>query len=124
MAEQFIDETYLREHPNEVFVFGDNHFRYGTGGAAALRHLPNTYGFVTKKSPTHNDEDYYRPEEYRPLFWEEMTKLIGKLLEYPDRTFLISKVGAGLANKYGIFEQVIEPNIRELAKYPNVRFLW
>lgn len=42
-----------------------------------------------------------------------------------DVEFLISKLGAGLANKYGIFEEVIEPHIKaDLSDFENVRFLW
>ena len=44
-----ITQKYLREHSNEIFVFGDNILRKGHGGAAALRNEPNTYGFITKK---------------------------------------------------------------------------
>lgn len=42
-----------------------------------------------------------------------------------DKLFLISKVGAGLANRYGIFEDVIEKNIKkDLESFRNVKFLW
>ncbi|MFW6247318.1 MAG: hypothetical protein ACOC22_04070 [bacterium] len=39
--------------------------------------------------------------------------------------YLISKLGAGLANRYHIFDNIIEPNIKEdLSMFNNKRFLW
>jgi len=57
---------------------------------------------------------------------DKILALKDKLIESnPDKIYLISKVGAGLANDYGIFEQIIEPTIKPaLSVYPNVRFLW
>jgi len=120
-----ITEEYLLEHPNEIFVFGDNTWHKGTGGAAKLRHLPNTYGFITKRTPKHNEDACYEPWEYAWLFKVELDKLIQEIESNPDKIYLISKVGAGLANDYGIFEQIIEPTIKPiLSVYTNVRFLW
>ena len=69
----FIDRDYLRNNPDDIFVFGDNYQRQGHGGAAALRDEPNTYGFITKVAPTHRDEDYFRPAEYVQVI-EELNK--------------------------------------------------
>lgn len=123
--EQIITREYLQEHPNHIFVFGDNLLRIGTGGAAKLRDMPNTYGFVTKKAPTYRGIDYYIPEEYKNLYTQELFKLTREITNNPDKLFLISKIGAGIANKYNIWEKVIEPNIKkDLAGYVNVKFLW
>lgn len=120
-----IDREYLREHPDHIFVFGDNEYRTGYGGAAKLRDFPNTYGFLTKRRPSHEHTDYYTPEEYWAIYYVEIEKLCSEIENNQDKTYLISKVGAGLANQYGIFEQIIEPNIKNnLSKYDNVRFLW
>ena len=120
-----ITEQYLKDNPTHIFVFGDNLKRYGTGGAAKFRNFPNTYGFITKKAPTHNDKDYYRPIEYIKVYKEELAKLIELIEMSPDNTWLISPVGSGLANKYKIWEEVIEPTIKNvLAGRPNVKFLW
>lgn len=120
-----IDRDYLRSHPNSVFVFGDNLIRKGKGGAATLRDEPNTYGFITKKAPNNQDESFYRPEEYEPVFIKEISKLRQEILANPDKTYLISKLGAGLANRYRIWETVIEPNICTiLGHFKNVLFLW
>ena len=87
--EKIIDEQYLKEHPNEIFVFGDNLDRLGYGGAAMLRDLPNTYGFITKKSLLHEKDSYYRPDEYEPIFYKEIAKFINIAQQNPDKTYLI-----------------------------------
>jgi hypothetical protein len=120
-----ITKEYLREHPDHVFVFGDNLLRQGKGGAATLRDEPNTYGFITKKAPNNKDESFYRPDEYVPVFAKEVLKLGMEMVLNPEKTYLISKLGAGLANKYGIWEKILEPQLKVAFEfYPNVRFLW
>lgn len=125
MEEKIINRAYLHEHTNEIFVFGDNTLHSGFGGAAELRDEPNTYGFITKKYPSMHDKSFYTPIEYQKVYSGELLLLIADMVKNPEKKFLISKLGAGLANKYGIFESVIEPNIKiELSKYSNVEFLW
>jgi len=128
-----VTEDYLEKHPNEIFVFGDNLLRYGYGGAATLRDCKNAYGFVTKKAPGNKDDAFYRPDEYLSVYLEQMTILKIEikihesrvLLGYPTKIWLISKLGSGLANRFKIFEKVIEPNIKkDLAEFKNIRFLW
>lgn len=120
-----ITKEYLKSNPNQIFVFGDNTIREGSGGAAKLRYEPNVYGFITKKFPLHSDEDYYKPEEYSSIFDKELIELKKEIESHPDKFYLISKIGAGLANRFGIFETIIEPQIKkELSTYSNVRFLW
>jgi hypothetical protein len=119
-----IDKEYLRNNPNHIFVFGDNLLRRGKAGAAALRDEPNTYGFITKKYPSNRDDAFYKPMEYRKVFSEELAKLDKYIKSNPDKIFLLSKVGAGLANKYGIYKYIIEPVFTALEKeYNNVKFL-
>jgi len=90
-----------------------------------LRDEPNTYGFVTKKAPNNDDDSFFMPGEYKRIFDHEMGNLEMVIENSPDKTFLISKFGSGLANRYHIFEEVIEPSIKSrLSKYPNVKFLW
>ena len=90
--EEIITEDYLNANPNFIFVFGDNLKRVGCGGAAKLRHLPNTYGFITKKAPSNKDEDYYKPEEYHDIFMDEVDKLHEEIFNNPDKIYLISKL--------------------------------
>lgn len=115
---------YLRANPNHIFVFGDNNYRGGVGGAAKLRYETNAYGFITKIAPDHNDNSYYRPENYLPVFESEMKLLIAAIENNPNKTFLISQIGGGLANKYKIWEKVIKYRIPVLEQYKNVIFLF
>jgi hypothetical protein len=120
-----IDEDYLRNHPDHIFVFGDNLQRKGLGGAAKLRNLPNTYGFITKKAPNSLDSSFYHPDEYMDIFYDELALLIEEISRQPNKMFLISKLGSGLANRYKIWELVIQPRIKVLfGSLTNVKFLF
>lgn len=119
-----ITKSYLRQNKNHIFVFGDNLLRKGKGGAAELRDEPNTFGFITKKAPNNNIGSFYKPEEYQQKFEVELNRLIKTIKKYPNNTFLISKLGGGLANKYNIFEKVIRPGLECLKEYDNVKFLY
>ena len=120
-----IDKSYLRSNPNEIFVFGDNDLRCGYGGAASLRDEPNTYGFITKKAPNNNTESFYGILEYEPVYNAEISRLLCHIVNNREKLYLISKVGAGLANKHGIFEHIIQRTMKEnLAGHDNVKFLW
>lgn len=120
-----ITRKFLRQNGNYYLVYGDNLQRRGHGGAALLRDEPNTYGFITKKEPNNNSNSFYTVEEYIPVFQEELNKLIEQIeLYYFDRIYMISKLGAGLANRHKIWENVIQPGLEQLKKYKNVMFLY
>ena len=121
---QNITAEYLTKHPDHIFVFGDNILRVGYGGAAALRDFENTYGFITKKYPSHNDDAYFNQKEYADVFKTEIGNLILAIKNNPNKTYLISKLGSGLANKYMIWENIIQPGLEVLRKYKNVIFLY
>jgi hypothetical protein len=116
-----ITKDYLANNPTHIFVFGDNLQRWGKGGAAKLRDCKNSYGFITKRAPNNKDSSFYKPSDYLPTFTKELAKLVEKIEAEPENTFLISKLGGGLANKYKIYEKIIKPKLEELAsKYSNV----
>jgi hypothetical protein len=116
---------FLDNNPTAYFVFGDNLIRKGAGGAAKLRSHPHALGFITKKFPDNDYGSFYRPEEYSPVFFEELQKLEKIVQNKPDKTFYISKLGAGLANKFSIWEKLVEHNLtQKLEKYSNVVFCW
>jgi hypothetical protein len=120
-----ITEEFLEQNSNSYFVFGDNLQRWGYGGAAALRDHPHAIGFITKKFPNSKDESFYKPEEYSQIFFEELDKLKKLIERQPDKTFYISQLGGGLANKYFIWQKLIRHNlVRELEKFENVVFCW
>ena len=120
-----ITKEFLELNSDFYFIFGDNLERYGTGGAASLRYHPHAIGFITKKFPDNNDSSFYRPEEYYPVFFEELDKLKKIIQKRPDKKFYISQLGAGLANKFFIWEKLIRHNlINQLGKFDNVVFCW
>ena len=120
-----ITEQFLNDNPNSYFVFGDNLIRKGYGGAAMLRDHPQAIGFVTKKFPDNRDTSFYDPQEYESLFFDELEKLEKMIIERPDKTFYISQLGGGLANRYKIWEVLIQPNIvGKLSNFDNVVFCW
>lgn len=122
---KIITKEYLRDNPNHIFVFGDNLKRTGYGGAASLRDCYNTYGFITKRYPNNADEAYYNLTDYPQIYHAEITALIKEISLHPENTYMISRLGAGLANKHHIWEFIIEPTIKTLLKgYDNVEFLW
>ena len=117
-----ITEEFLKDNPNCIFVFGDNLLRKGYGGAAKLRDCINSYGFITKKYPNNFNSSFYTKEEYLSVFEEEKEKLIYLIENNPDKIFLVSKLGGGLANKFHIYEDIIKPWIDTLS-YDNIVIL-
>jgi hypothetical protein len=118
-------EKFLDENKDVYFIFGDNLIHQGYGGAAKLRDHPHAIGFITKKFPDNNDNSFYRPDEYHPIFDEELEKLEKIIKTYSNKKFYISKLGSELANKFLIWEKIIHKNlILKLSKYNNVIFCW
>lgn len=124
--ENFImTEEFLNDNKRAIFVFGDNTLRQGYGGAAALRDHSQSYGFITKKYPDNHDTSFYRPNEYSSIFFGELVILKEWIREDPFKTFYISQLGAGLANKYYIWENIIKQGLeKNLKDFANVVFLW
>ena len=119
-----IDRKFLRENQEILFIFGDNNRRFGMGGAAKFRNEPNAIGFITKKYPSNDDSSFYRLTDYPPIFEIEKQKLIKVIQDNVDKWILISKIGGGLANKYGIFEKILHPWLETLEEYKNVILLY
>jgi hypothetical protein len=120
-----ITKQFLESNKDIYFVFGDNLIRAGYGGAAILRDHPRTIGFITKKFPDNRDSSFYTPDEYEDVFFDELEKLENIITRTPNKTFYISQLGGGLANKYRIWEVLVKPNITsKLSKFENVIFCW
>jgi hypothetical protein len=120
-----ITQEFLDTNPNAYFIFGDNLERWGRGGAARLRDHPHAIGFITKKFPDNKDNSFYKPEEYSSVFFEELEKLKRIIEARPGKTFYVSQLGGGLANKYFIWQKLIRHNlVKVLDNYKNVVFCW
>ena len=65
-------EEIVKANPNKLFVFGDNMLRYGKGGQAVIRDLPNTLGVVTKREPSTDANAYFSDavDEMNALDWD------------------------------------------------------
>jgi hypothetical protein len=120
-----IDWQFLDQHPEVYFIFGDNLQRCGEEETTILRDHPQSIGFITKKFPDNLDGSFYRPEEYVPIFFEELEKLRKKIESEPDKIFYISQISSGLVNKFYIWEKLIRPFlIHTFKKHSNVIFCW
>ena len=120
-----ITQEFLDTNPNAYFVFGDNLERSGYEGDSELRDNPHSIGFITKKFADNKDESVYKPEEYSPVFFEELKKLKIIIKKRPDKSFYISRLSCGEANKYYIWQKLIRHNlVRALESYNNVVFCW
>lgn len=63
-----------RKNPDDLFVFGDNMVRRGTGGQAAIRSAPNAIGLATKHTPSTNSAAYFSNADI-DLFREEVRRI-------------------------------------------------
>jgi hypothetical protein len=71
------------------------------------------------------DESFYRPESYRIDFLVYAVELQLFIEKNIDKTFYISQLGGGLANRYKIWEKVLKPGLEKyFSRYDNVVFLW
>ena len=61
---KWISRSFVREHRDRIFLFGDNLARRGFGGqAAAMRGEPNCVGIPTKKLPSNRDDAFFTDAE-------------------------------------------------------------
>lgn len=101
MKVRFVERFTLalvKQHPDEIFVFGDNMAKWGKRiGQAIIRPMPNAFGVPTKREPKRDDEAYFsdRDDEF-----EAIHKALGDLYRL-GRThtlvFPLGGLGTGLA---------------------------
>ena len=97
-----ITDEFLNTHPECVFVFSDCLARRKLGGSPILKRRLNVVGFVVKKFAYNRDDSFFTQEEYQSVFKEEKAMLENLIKKNPDRLFLISNIGGGMANAHGI----------------------
>mgnify|MGYP000373700325 CR=1 FL=1 len=62
---KWITRSLVRDHPNRIFLFGDNLARRGFGGqAAAMRAEPNCVGIPTKKLLSNHEDAFFTDAEF------------------------------------------------------------
>lgn len=60
----YITRSFVKAHPDHIFLFGDNLAGKGFGGqAAAMRGEPNAVGIPTKKYPSNSSEAFFCDSE-------------------------------------------------------------
>ncbi len=65
VRERLITRQMVREHPDWLFVFGDNLARVGYGGQAReMRDEPNAVGIPTKKLPTMTENAFFSDADF------------------------------------------------------------
>ena len=65
MQMKWITRSFVREHRDHIFLFGDNIARRGFGGQAAqMRAEPNAIGIPTKKLPSNVEEAFFTDAEF------------------------------------------------------------
>jgi hypothetical protein len=62
---KWIARSFVREHRDHIFLFGDNLARRGFGGQAAqMRAESNAIGIPTKKLPSNDEEAFFTDAEF------------------------------------------------------------
>ena len=65
ITRHYITRQYVRDHPEWIFLFGDNLVHEGYGGQAKeMRGEPNAVGIPTKKYPDNRSESFFTDNEY------------------------------------------------------------
>lgn len=90
----------VKNHPDYLFVYGDNHIRKGKGGNAIIRDEPNTAGIPTKKYPNNNSSSFYTDEEFddnKRRIIESIDDIKKKMNKYSAIVFPHNGIGQKLA---------------------------
>lgn len=92
-----IKRQTLRDHPDWLFVFGDNFARTGLGGhAREMRGEPNAVGIVTKRLPSMCDDAFLTDDDLQK--WNEAVRnqfsLLHKAL-HDGKVVVIPSTGIG-----------------------------
>ena len=84
-----ITRKMLRQHPNWIFLFGDNLEKRGYGGQAkVMRGEPNAIGIPTKKRPSMKRDSFFTDDEF-----EENKKAIDKAIaEIPKDKIIVMPI--------------------------------
>ena len=86
------------DNPDNLYVFGDNTLRIGKGGQAQIRDCENSFGICTKRTPSTDDDAYFRDTLSD---WEFIVEDLKKLKEvekkYKSIIFPADGLGTGLS---------------------------
>lgn len=121
---RLVNEDFLRINPQAVLVYDDDLERTRGTRCHPILNEPNTFGFITKIKPYITSDAYFTPENYFLAFHTQLQRLDNAIRKNQHLHFYIEKIGSGDANRFGIFEALIKPEIEILKDHKNVTFLW
>lgn len=118
-------EEIVKANPNKLFVFGDNMLRYGKGGQAVIRDLPNTLGIVTKREPRTGKDAYFSDaEDEMDTLLQDIRKLwlISRCNTFTHIVFPTKGLGTGRAHMKSKSPILYKMMKNKLATYFNYTF--
>lgn len=86
----------VRQHPDKIFMFGDNAERWGKKGQAVIRDEPNAIGIRTKWRPSTSPDSYFSDDQYSDIcaLIDEDMDLVDELLR-AGVTLVMPEAGFG-----------------------------
>lgn len=90
----------VENHPDWLYVYGDNDIKKGKGGQAIIRDLENTHGIPTKRFPSMSDNSYYSDLDYERqcrCISAAFDTLITRARDYACVVFSGDGLGTGLS---------------------------
>ena len=118
-------EEIVKNNPNKLFVFGDNMLRYGKGGQAIIRDLPNTLGIVTKRAPRTDEFAYFSDaDDEMDAMLQDIRKLylINRCNVFTHIVFPTKGIGTGRAHMKSKSPMLYKMMKNKLETYFNYTF--
>jgi len=90
---KFLSVELCRQHPDKIFVFGDNIVRRGVregAGQAVIRNEPNAFGVPVKRYPSMKEGSFFSDlEDEREIVCNSLRELwtigqSGKVIVFPE----------------------------------------
>ncbi len=106
--EEVITVEMCKQHPNAIFVFGDNLLQRGKAGQAVIRECSNAFGIPTKRVPSMNKDAFFSDtiDEYA-IVKQKLIYLWNNHIEGKEIVLPANKIGSGLA-KLKVYSPKIE----------------
>lgn len=111
-----------KNHPDWLFVYGDNDVHQGIGGQAVVRTQDNSAGIPTKKYPSNHLNSFYNDKELQ-LNKQKIKNAIDKVIERSvNYRFVVmpeNGLGTGLAdlpNKAPLTNKYLVDKLEEMKK--------
>ena len=118
-------EEIVKANPNKLFVFGDNMLRYGKGGQAIIRDLPNTLGIATKRAPRTDEFAYFSDaDDEMDAMLQDIRKLwlISRCNVFTHIVFPTKGIGTGMAHMKSKSPMLYKMMKNKLETYFNYTF--